>query len=203
MKNQLISILTIVIIMTACNRQKSKSPDQWNETELTEWFEKGEWKKGWDIKADESVNQQELAIQYYRNPERWEKAFSFLKSEDLAGLAPGRYELEGPDLFVNIDEYVTKNEEEARFEAHRKYADIQYLVSGEEKIGVTALKNTSEIVPYDREKDIAFYTANENNFRLATPGKFFVFFPDDAHRPCVRTSGNNKVRKVVIKVRID
>ena len=131
------------------------------------------------------------------------KAFSFLNSKDLAGLALGRYELEGSDLFVNIDEYLTKNEEEMNFEAHRKYADIQYLVSGEEKIGVTALKNTLEIVPYDGEKDIAFFTANENNFRLATPENFFVFFPNDAHRPCVKTSGNNKVKKVVIKVRID
>ena len=140
---------------------------------------------------------------YFQNPERWDKAFRFLSEQNLAGLVKGRHELEGADLFVNIDEYVTKNEEEVRFEAHRKHADIQYLVSGEEKIGVTTLKNTSEIVPYDSEKDIAFYTANENNYRLATSEKFFVFFPDDAHRPCVKIDKNNKVRKVVIKVRID
>ena len=31
-------------------------------------------------------------------------------------------------MFVNLDEYITKNEEDTRFEAHRECVDIQYLV---------------------------------------------------------------------------
>jgi len=104
---------------------------------------------------------------------------------------------------VNISEYVTKNEEEVPFEAHQKFADIQYIVTGEEKIGVTTFENNLITVPYDSITDVAFLTSDENNFRPATPEKFFIFFPNDAHRPGVKTTENTKVRKVVVKVRIN
>ena len=115
----------------------------------------------------------------------------------------GRYELEGADLFVYVDEYVTRNEEDVLFEAHKKYADIQVLISGKEKIGILPLKNTSIFIPYDENKDIMFLTAEAENYRIATPEKFFLFFPDDAHRPTVKVLENTNVRKVVVKVRIN
>ena len=190
-------------MVTACTPQKSKSPDNWCEKELNEWFGKGEWKQGWDARPDKSVNQKEFARLYYENPERWDKAFQFLSEQNLAGLAKGRYELEGADLFVNIDEYVTRNEEDVLFEAHKKYADIQVMISGEEKIGVLALENTTVTIPYDEEKDILFLTGERENYRTAEPGKFFLFFPQDAHRPTVKSAENIPVRKVVVKVRIN
>jgi YhcH/YjgK/YiaL family protein len=204
MKTKTIFKLFILFTMiVSCSRPMSKDPNDWGKEELSRWFVAGEWKSGWEVSPDESINQKEIAIQFYKNSERWEKAFEFLKTKDLVNMKLGRYELEGENLFVNIDEYTTKDEEVARFEAHKKYADIQYLVSGEEKIGLTGLKNTTEIVPYDNMKDIAFYTANEFNYRLASSATFFVFFPEDAHRPCVKIEQNSKVRKVVVKVRIN
>jgi YhcH/YjgK/YiaL family protein len=193
----------LIIFTMAISCTPTQNPENWDEKELSEWFSNPAWKADWKISPDESVNQKEMAKRYFRNPERWEKAFAFLRDENLSVIKPGRYELEGPDLFVNVDEYETKNEEVAHFEAHRKYADIQYLVSGEEKIGVIPLKNTTATVSYDSEKDIVFLDANENNYRLATSEKFFVFFPEDAHRPGVKTAENTKVRKIVVKVRID
>jgi YhcH/YjgK/YiaL family protein len=177
MKNQIIIILIIFIMGTACSTKKSKSPDQWNEKELSEWFNKGEWKQGWDAQPDESVNQKEFARLYYENPERWDKAFLFLSEQNLPKLEKGRYELESADLFVNVDEYVTRNEEDVLFEAHKKYADIQVLVSGEEKIGVLPLRATTVTIPYAEEKDIMFLMSNGENYRQAVPGKFFLFFP--------------------------
>jgi YhcH/YjgK/YiaL family protein len=123
--------------------------------------------------------------------------------QNLADLEKGRYELEDADLFVIVDEYVTRNEEDVLFEAHKKYADIQVLVSGEEKIGVLPLGETTVTIPYDEEKDIMFLTAEEENYRIAEPGKFFLFFPEDAHRPTVKSTENIPVRKVVVKVRIN
>jgi YhcH/YjgK/YiaL family protein len=204
MKIQSINILIILIFMsTACNQTKKANPESWDDEELNEWYDKGEWKEGWKVLPDESVDRKEFAIQYFKNPQQWKKAFSFLKNENLLILSPGRYELEGTDLFVNVDEYMTRDEENTRFEAHRKYADIQYLVYGEEKIGITSLRNASETVPYDEEKDIAFFKAGENNYRTANSERFFVFFPDDVHRPCLKAGENSKVRKVVVKVRIN
>jgi YhcH/YjgK/YiaL family protein len=118
-------------------------------------------------------------------------------------LAPGKYELEGSDLFATVSEYPTKNEEEVQFEAHRQYADIQYIVSGQEKIGVVPFDEKQITVPYDSSKDIAFLSFAESNYRTATPERFFVFFPDDAHRPGVKVNENSQVRKVVVKVKIN
>lgn len=203
MKTQLIFILTIFIMSSACNQQKSKAPEQWSEKELTEWFNNGEWKHGLNFQPDESVNQKEFARLYYENTVRWNKAFQFLSEQNLAELETGRYELEGADLFVNVDEYVSRNEEDVLFEAHKKYADIQVVVSGEEKIGVLPLESTTVTIPYDEEKDIMYLTSDTENYRNAEPGKFFLFFPEDAHRPTVKASENTNIRKVVVKVRIN
>lgn len=155
-----------------------------------------------EIFPDTSINVREFSEQYMLNPERWDLAFSFLRKADLTGLEKGRYELEGTDLFVNIDEYVTKNEPNTRLEAHRKFADIQYIISGAEKMGIVALDRTTMTVPYNEEKDICFLDSGDERFLSATPDRYFIFFPDDAHRPCLKAGGNAPVKKVVIKVRI-
>lgn len=203
MKKRIILITTAVALTVSCTQKNSKSPEQWSDKELSGWFNQAAWKQGWKPLPDETVNQKEFAIRYFNNPQRWEKAFTFLATKDLAAMEPGRYELEGSDLFVNISEYLSKNEEEVPFEAHQKYADIQYVVSGEEKIGITSFENKLITVPYDSIKDVAFLTPDENNYRPATSEKFFIFFPSDAHRPGVKTVKNAPVRKVVVKVRID
>lgn len=154
-----------------------------------------------EIVPDESINTEEFNRQYELNPNRWEKAFAFLRDTDLKKIAKGRYELEGSDLYAGVDEYVTKNEADARYEAHRRYADIQYVISGEEKIGLLPLNVTKEATPYDEQKDICFLSASTENYRKATPARYFVFFPEDAHKPCVKTDTNSRVKKVVIKVR--
>jgi YhcH/YjgK/YiaL family protein len=203
MRKPFIIIVIIAIMTTACNNQKKIDPVGWTDKELSEWFTKGEWKQGWNVLPDESTDQREFAIQFYKNPERWEKAFSFLHETDLEALEPGRYELNGKDLFVNVDEYISKHEKDALYEAHRKYADIQYVVSGEEKIGVMPLEETTDTIPYNDEKDIVFLRATGNNYRLANAEKFFLFFPGDAHRPCVKTDKPEPIKKVVIKVRLN
>lgn len=186
----------------SCTHRSSSNLVSRSNEELAKWFKNNEWKSGWKIMADESVNQEEMTKQFFQNPERWQKAFAFLKTEDLSNLATGRYELDGSDLFVNIDGYITKDEEVARFEAHRKYADIQYVVSGEERIGITPLEKTTVTIPYNEEKDIVFLETPAFEYRAASPERFFVFFPEDAHCPGVKIMKNSFVRKVVVKVRL-
>jgi len=188
----------------SCNQSVSENPEKWNDDKLSEWYQSGEWKHGWNIIPDESINRRELAVQYFKNPGRWEKAFIFLNNNDLENMNTGRYDIEGDDLFVNISEYSTRDEEEILYEAHRKYADIQYLVTGEEKIGVVPLGSTKEVSPYDSTKEASFGTAEKDNYRIASSEGFFIFFPDDAHRPGVNSGDEPmRVRKVVVKVRIE
>ncbi len=203
MKIHLIITLSVIIMTLGCNNKQNDPSGDWSEKELNEWFSKGEWKQGWPVQPDETVDKKEFAKQYFRNRARWDKAFSFLKSKNLSDLNTGRYELEGENLFVNVDEYVTRNEEVTKYEAHKKYADIQYLVKGEEKIGVLPLDKTTITSPYNSEIDAAFSETSLNIYRIASSDRFFIFFPNDAHRPGVKTDENQKVRKVVVKVRID
>lgn len=181
----------------------SENPNIWSEKELIKWFSSGEWKSGWEIIPDESINKKELANQFFKNSDLWNGAFKFLVRTNLTEINIGRYELQGKDLYVIVDEYLTKDESDTNFEAHRIYTDIQYLVYGKEKIGLADIKDTREFSHYDNLNDIIFLKADQNNYRIASPERFFVFFPNDAHRPCVSIDENIPVRKVVVKIRVN
>jgi YhcH/YjgK/YiaL family protein len=127
--------------------------------------------------------------------------FEFLKNNDLNALEPGKYEIDGTDVFALVSEYQSKEHQDCRPEAHRKYADIQYIISGSEMIGFTPLTNQSVTDEYNADKDIVFFSAETVQLVLET-GMFAVFFPQDVHRPCMRIDRPEKVKKVVVKVLI-
>ena len=154
------------------------------------------------IEPDESIVMEEYYRYYAADPSRWEKAFDFLRDTDMEKIETGKYELDGENLYASVSEYNTKNEEDARLEAHRKYADIQYIISGEEKMGLVPLTKTEVVTPYDDAKDVCFLKAGKLTYHHATPKVYFIFFPEDAHKPSIKVKDNAPVKKVVLKVRI-
>ncbi len=130
-----------------------------------------------------------------------ELGLNFLRNTDLKTIRPGRYEIHGNDVFALVSEYDSKKPEDCRLEAHQVYSDIQYLVSGSERIGFESLNGQTELSSYNSEKDIVFYKGEGNPFLLQS-GMIAVFFPHDVHRPCIQVAGPEKVKKVVVKVRI-
>lgn len=182
----------------------TSDPAGWNDEELDKWFEKGEWLNGWDIEPDNSINRRTFAASYFKNRKRWDKAFTFLKNNDLAKLEIKKYDIDGENAYAPVSEYLSKNEEDARFEAHKKYIDIQYVIKGFEQISVAPLSAKDKItLPYDEAKDIEFMTVKQSLTYKATPGNFFIFFPSEIHRPCVRLNENMPVKKIVVKVKVD
>ena len=133
------------------------------------------------------------------NPQ-FEKAFDYMESTDFNNLEMGKHTICGEDVFALFMEYETKDIRECRLEGHRKYIDIQYILEGKEIIGFTSLVGHAPHIPYDAEKDIAFYQAECSPFKLAK-GNFTILFPDDLHMPCVKVEDALKVRKLVIKVK--
>src|SRR6185312_12262794 len=85
------------------------------------------------------------------------KAFEYLKQTDFSGMENGKHEVDGDNLFAIFQEYNTKNDADAKLEAHRKYIDVQYVISGEELIGVRPLINQAPCKEYDAENDYALY----------------------------------------------
>ena len=109
------------------------------------------------------------------------------------------------EIYVNIEQYSTKSIEEAKFEAHDKYIDIQILLSGQESIYLADRMNLDIKIPYSPEKDIVFYSDLISAYpKIDLDGSNFVMiFPHEAHAPQVSVNNNHeKVLKVVVKIKI-
>lgn len=204
MKNIFLKTMAVLSLIGIAGCKNTSDPSAWSQQKVDKWFEEGEWLGGWQVKPDASVDRKEFAISYFKHKERWDKAFSFLKENNLPGLEIKRYEIDGTDVYAPVSEYITKNEEDARYESHVKYADIQYVISGKELIGIAPAEDLKEVLePYNETNDIKFMTVGKIHNRIANPDKFFIFFPDDLHRPGLKDGENSTVRKIVVKVRID
>ncbi|MBA2562313.1 MAG: YhcH/YjgK/YiaL family protein [Chitinophagaceae bacterium] len=94
----------------------------------------------------------------------------------------------------------TKNYDSTEWESHKKYIDLQYVISGEEKIAVHPITKLKITKPYDASKDIVNYSG-EGNIYTNVPETFFLFFPSDGHRPNITTGGNKADKKIIIKIR--
>jgi YhcH/YjgK/YiaL family protein len=121
----------------------------------------------------------------------------------LDNIARGIYPVDGDNVFVSVTADSSKDFDKTNWESHRKYIDIQYVIHGEELIGVYPIAKATITKEYEK-RDAANYKANyKANGKLysAIPGTFFIFFPSDAHRPNITPGGNKIVKKVVIKIR--
>ena len=141
------------------------------------------------------------AKNYYYLGERFQKGFEYLLNTDLNNLSNGKYEIDGENIFVSVQDYTSKLPEEGKFEAHKKYADIQYIIKGEEKIGFGNIKNFKPSTFYDEKNDIIFLEGHGDFVKLSK-GKFAVFMPQDAHMPCICTGTPEYVKKAVVKVKL-
>ena len=137
---------------------------------------------------------------YYNISENLKTGFEWIKNNDLKNMADGRYEI-SDGIYANVQSYLTKDD--APYEAHRKYIDIQYMIKGEELSGITDYSNCSVTEEYNKENDIEFLKNNEKEeFYKLKENEFFVFFPQDSHKPALKTGKNEKVKKVIVKVGI-
>jgi len=195
-------VLASFLSLIGC--KSPNEPSKWSSKQIDKWFEKGEWLNGLQVEPDASIDRKEFAISYFKHKERWDKAFAFLKNSDLGKLELTRHEIDGNNVYAPVSEYMTKNEEDARYEAHLKYIDIQYVISGKELIGVAPVSERKEMLEaYNEANDIMFMTVNTISNMKASPDRFFIFFPDDIHRPGLKDGENSLVRKVVVKVKVD
>lgn len=133
--------------------------------------------------------------------ERFAAAFAFLRSGAYRGLPAGRHQVRGDEVVALVQEYETADASGKRWESHRKYADIQFVESGEEIIGWTRTESLSIVEDAFADKDIAFYAPAGAHARVRLePGMFAVFLPADAHMPGCSADFPAKVRKIVMKV---
>jgi len=139
---------------------------------------------------------------YFPLGERIAKALQYLSQTDFTNVEPGTYEIDGENIFAIVQEYNTKPSSSAKWEAHKKYIDIQYMVSGKEKMGFTDSQKVIVLQEYRQGNDLTLYKG-EGNFLIAEEGHFAIFYPTDIHMPQLALNIPKEVKKVVVKVRTD
>ena len=198
MKKRLFFSLFLLIFSGIYLQTKAQSVPSKKENE--KWFKRQEWLCGLKLQPHSSLDVQEFARQYHTNKKYFDEAFAFLKNHDLTKLAPGKYPIEGDNVYATVTYDPTKDYDKSRWESHKKYIDLKYVISGEEKIGVAPASNLTVTEPYSPENDIAHYDGTGKIYD-AKPGTFFLFFPGTAHRPNITTGGNKPDLKIVIKIK--
>ena len=173
----------------------------WSEKKAEKWLKSDEWKSGLKLTPHPSINAVTFAKQYHKNKAQWDKAFAFMRDSDLVNRKPGKYTIDGTDVYATITEGPEKTFEQSAWESHRKYIDLQYVIKGKEKIGVAPVSGATVTQAYDDKADIAHYTS-DGQFYFGDPTIFFLFFPADAHRPNIHVGGYDVVKKLVIKIKV-
>ena len=139
--------------------------------------------------------------QYYSLNENFKKAFDFLCDTDFSKIEDGSYEIEGKKIYANVQSLKTKPVDEKKWEVHRKYIDIQYVICGEEKMGYGILEDFKEITEkYSEEKDVEFLNGEKFNFVDVQAGDFVIFYPNDVHAPMLSVKQEKEIRKVIVKI---
>jgi len=144
------------------------------------------------------------AAQYESLNSRFAKAFAYLRTVD-GTQSLGRFDIDGDDCFALVQTYETKPLEKAKFEAHRKYIDVQFIYSGGETIlwaPLTAMQE--ETMAYTEEKEAALWKLISDVTPLHLgAGHFAILYPQDAHAPCIEWEKPEQVFKVVVKVAVE
>lgn len=134
-----------------------------------------------------------------------EGILKFIADHRSSVLPDGEIEIQGRELFVRVMSYHPKPAEENRFETHRVYADVQYLVSGAEIMQTARAKDLIPLTDYDAKGDHRFFKASGAvSDVIVKAGEFAVFYPEQAHRPsCAYQGYTGSVKKFVFKVKIN
>ena len=103
-----------------------------------------------------------------------------------------------------VQAYTTKPLDQARFETHRQYIDIQFIQAGRETMLWSPLAGLAQVTEaYSTEKDVVFYATPPHRTPIDLgAGQFVIFFLTDGHAGGLECYGQSEVRKVVIKVRV-
>ena len=133
----------------------------------------------------------------------WQQALDWI-AHMPADLPLGEHEISGRDMFVNYHEAQLLPREDGAYEAHRNYIDLHYCLIGGEIIEWAPVPTLTSTTQYNPEKDFQLYAVPPQAATcLMTPGAFAVFFPGDAHMPKVSDGKNERVKKVVVKIKLD
>ena len=118
-----------------------------------------------------------------------------LEEMHVSELQPGTYRLQDGTEF-SVKNYETKTGR--RFASHRTYADLSYIISGQERLTIA---DPREVTPtdYDAKKDVQHYEGSGRDYILHE-GMFSLITPGDIHRTKQAVGSPEPVRCVLMKL---
>ena len=139
------------------------------------------------------------AAQYTALHPGFKTVFDYIASHDLATMECGRYDIDGDNIFVVVQEWDLRPTSEARLELHRRYIDIQVVLDGDDEVfgwseKKDCLKPEAE---FDEQKDVQFFTDVPQCFYSVAKGQFSILYPEDGHAPML---GEGHVKKCIFKI---
>lgn len=183
--------------MVAIGSYAQQSPKPVSSKKIDKWIQQRTWANGVTLNPHSSVNRAAFYEAYHNNKKLWDAAFGFIKNHDLLTIATGKYSIMGDSVFASVTEDPSKKMEDVKWESHKKYIDLQYIIKGKEIVGVADASRGTVTKPYT--PDAMNYIA-DGTYYTSDTGTFFLFFPNDAHRPTIKADGYDVVKKIVIKI---
>lgn len=141
---------------------------------------------------------------YYNLSDKIRLALEYLDQNDLKERENGRYDILGDDVYINVQDYTSKPEAQGKWEAHRKYIDIQFMIKGSERIGVGEIDNYQTSETYDETKDLEFLKVSNDKYQFINMNEndFIILYPQDVHMPQIAMDTPFYVKKAVVKISI-
>lgn len=146
------------------------------------------------------IDRIENAALYYPLHPKFKQAFDYIAQIDIHTLPVGRHDIDD-GMYVLVQEYTTKQKGEGKWEAHRRYIDLQYVVQGAESMGYANIHHLQQ-GEYIPEKDFLPLFGEGNQVELKS-GCFVLLFPEDAHMPSMALGESKPARKIVLKITVD
>ena len=139
-------------------------------------------------------------IDNYKGLGRVYDALLYLSEHNFNDAKAGTYKIDGDNIFYNVVDYTTDGSKNIA-EIHKDYIDIQFLIKGEELMGIGSMESPKTLVEERPQNDIWLYECDLPKFPLNV-NEFMVLFPSDLHAPGVAKNEPCKCRKIVVKVRV-
>jgi biofilm protein TabA len=194
----LITFISVVFISLNSHAQTRK---EFTKKQALKWYK--EWSKDHPaINTDQILDIRQLATQYNAHKAWWDTAFEYLEKTDLAALPLGRFQINGDNVTTVVSEGPSKEYSNTKWESHQGLADIHFLITGGEMVGVAPIGTAKVTRPFNGTVNTAIYTADGKVYPYIKGG-YFIFFPDQVHQPGVKAPGYDTYKKIVVKVKVE
>ena len=183
----------LILLSVSRNEAQSQTIAQYNEAD---------WLNGLKLRPHRVTDKPEFVKQYQANKAEWDKAFAFLRDNNLDSLKTGHYVIDGKNVYADITDNPSSPLKEAKWHSHRQFCDIIYVIKGKESIGIAPIATAPIIIPFNGKGDSQFYNQEmKGNYYLSNPDTFFILLPTDVHRPFIKVEGSDRVKRIRIKIK--